>query len=323
METQANRSRIQSAEPFNHQPGPQPACGTEFRHFLQQIVVSVEKERQARRELVYFQPRLDGGLDICDAIRQGKGDLLYRGASGLAHVVPRNGYGIPERHRLAAILKYICDKPHRGLRGEDVGPACHVFLENVVLDRPAQNSRIDALPARDRDIHGKQNGGRGVDGHTRRDLIQRYAAKQSFHIFQARNRNAYFPDFAFGYWIVRVVTDLRWKIESHRKSTLTLVEQKLKAAIGFRRVRVSGVLTHGPQSPSIHRGLCAAREWQLPGEALVFKVVSVGEVKRLQPKPGIGFEMFPTLRTPGTGDLIFPGLFCLCEVFSHVRVSNA
>ena len=54
-----------------------------------------EEEGHARREVVYGQAGIQGGLDVGDGVGQGERHLLHGGGSRLAHVVAGDGDGVP------------------------------------------------------------------------------------------------------------------------------------------------------------------------------------------------------------------------------------
>ena len=91
----------------------------------------------------------------------------------------------------------------------------HVLLEDVVLNRAAQLPRIDTLLLRRGDVEAIENHGRSVDGHRRRDLIERNTVEEHLHVGQARDCYAALADFAFRPRMIRVVTHERRKIEGH------------------------------------------------------------------------------------------------------------
>ena len=55
---------------------PQPARSTELGDFLEEIVVSVKKEREAGGEAIHIQSRPGGCFHVSDGIGEGEGDFL-------------------------------------------------------------------------------------------------------------------------------------------------------------------------------------------------------------------------------------------------------
>ena len=81
VEAQHQRARIAGSEAVAHDAGPEPSRGAELRHLFQEVVVGVEEERELRGEGVDGQAGRERGLDVGDAVGQGEGHLLDRGAS--------------------------------------------------------------------------------------------------------------------------------------------------------------------------------------------------------------------------------------------------
>ena len=59
VEAQHRRGLVAGAEALAHDPRPHPPRGAELRDLLEDVVVGVEEEGQARRELVDRQPGVD------------------------------------------------------------------------------------------------------------------------------------------------------------------------------------------------------------------------------------------------------------------------
>jgi len=70
------------------------------------------------------------------------------------------------------------------LSAGSTGVLGHVLLEDVVLHGAAQLRDRDALFLRGGDIAAEQNCRRPVDRHGRRDLVERDAIEQGFHVRQ-------------------------------------------------------------------------------------------------------------------------------------------
>ena len=100
------------------------------------------------------------------------------------------------------------------LRRVDIGAARNVFFQHVVLHCAGQLAYLRALFLRYGDIQGQQDARGGIDGHRGADAFQRQTVEQRFHIFQAGDRDADFAHFSFRKRVIRVVTHLRWEIES-------------------------------------------------------------------------------------------------------------
>src|SRR5690606_28465247 len=131
-----------------------------------------------------------------------KADFLRGRRARFTDVVTTDRNRIPLRYVFRAVSKDVADDPERRRRREDVRPTRDVLLEDVVLDRAVQLIWRDALLFRHRDVHRQENRRGGVDRHARRNLVQRDAIEQGFHVGQRVDGNAYFTDFARGDRIV-------------------------------------------------------------------------------------------------------------------------
>ena len=174
-----------------------------------------KKEREPGCKFIYVQARIQRALHICQSIGQGKGDLLHRGAAGLAHVIPGDGNRVPLRNILLGVGEHVGNNPHRLLRWIDVGPARNVFLQNIVLHRATKLTNVFAGAPRHRNIERQQNGRGGIDGHGCRNLLQINAGKQALHVFDGVNGHAYPAHLAHGHGMIRVHADLCGQVEGH------------------------------------------------------------------------------------------------------------
>jgi hypothetical protein len=174
-------------------------------------------------------------------------------APGLAHVVAGDGDGVEARERLGAVAEGVRDDPQGGRRRVDVGPAGDVLLEHVVLDRAPELARVDALLLPDELVHQQQQGGRRVDRHRRRDLIERDPVEQRLHVLDRVDRDADLADLAVGDLGRAVVAHLRGQVEGHRQARGALLEEVLVAAVRLLGRRHPGVLPHRPQPAAVHR----------------------------------------------------------------------
>jgi hypothetical protein len=151
----------------------------------------------------------------------------------------------------------------------NVSPARDVLLENVVLSGAGKLLDVGAGAARNGHIEREQDARRGVDGHRRRDVVERYAVEEALHVLDGIDRYADFADFAEGEGLVGVVADLRRQIEGDRKALSPLLEKEFVTVVALFCVAHAGVLAHGPEPAAIHGGLNAAREGKFAGEAEV------------------------------------------------------
>ena len=91
MKAQHPRARILRLKIFTHDVRPHASGGAKLCDLFQKIGVRVEKERQARSEVVHVESRFDGGLYVSHAITQRECNFLHSGGAGLPHVVARDG----------------------------------------------------------------------------------------------------------------------------------------------------------------------------------------------------------------------------------------
>ena len=102
VEAQHHGAGVLGPEALLHDLGPEAAGRPEFGHLFQEIRVGVEEEGEPRPEFIHLHARLDGRLDVGDAVGQGEGDLLHRGGAGLPDVVAADADGVPLGHFLGA-----------------------------------------------------------------------------------------------------------------------------------------------------------------------------------------------------------------------------
>ncbi len=267
VEAQPERALVVRRVALAHQLGPQPPRGAELRHLLEEVVVGVEEEREARGEVVDREPALERGVDVGEAVGEGEGDLLHRGRARLAHVVAGDRDRVPPRHLVRAELDQVGDQLHRGLGRVDVGAARGVLLEQVVLHRAADLAPGHALLLGHDQVEGEQDRRRGVDGHRGRDAVERDAVEQAAHVGDRRDRHADAPDLAARQRVVGVVADLGRQVEGHREAGRALLEKVAVAAVRLGRVGEAGVLAHRPAPLAIALGVEAAGEGKGAGRA--------------------------------------------------------
>src|SRR5436309_6569883 len=87
VESKHRRTRIVRVESLRHYPVPDFSGGPILRDLLEQIVVRVEKEREARRKIVHVETGAARPFDVLDAVVQGKRELLQGGGTGFANMI--------------------------------------------------------------------------------------------------------------------------------------------------------------------------------------------------------------------------------------------
>ena len=90
---------------------------------------------------------------------------------------------------------------------------------------PASARDVGALPPGHGDVQRQQDDRRGVDGHRRRDAVERDAVEQHGHVLDRVDRHADAADLAGRQAVVRVVADLRRQIEGDAQARDALREQ--------------------------------------------------------------------------------------------------
>jgi hypothetical protein len=171
------------------------------------------------------EARIDGSLDVGEAVREREGELLHRSRTGLADVVPGDRDRVEARQVLLGVGHRVDRQAHRWARRVDVVPARRVLLEDVVLDRAAQLLRRDALALARQLVQEQQHGGGRVDRHRRRRLAHRDALEEALHVLDRVDRDTGAPDLAETLRIVGVETELRRQVERRRQAGLTALEQ--------------------------------------------------------------------------------------------------
>ena len=231
VEAERERARVRRAEAVAHDLRPEPARRAELRDLLEEVVVRVEEEGEPRAEVVGRQPRVDRGLRVGDPVREREGELLRSRRARLADVVPRDRDRVPARHPLGRVREEIRRDPHRRPRREDVVPAGDVLLEDVVLHRPAELRRLDALLLRDELVEQEQQRGRRVDRHRRRDVAERDAVEQQLHVRDRVDRDTRAADLALGAGVVRVVA----RAASEGRTRRSVPSARVRAGSGSAR----------------------------------------------------------------------------------------
>ena len=229
--------------------------------------------------------------------------------------------GVPLRHFFGAVCKNIGDNFHGRPGWKNIGPPGGIFFQDIVLNSAPQFIEGDILPFRQHQIHGHEDGGRGIDGHGGADLVQGNALKQGFHIPQGVDGHPNFADFPPGQVVVRVKPDLGGQVKGHGQPGLAGVQQIMIPLIGFLGRAEAGILPHGPEAASVGGGLHAPGVGKLPGQAQFFHVVEIFQIQRsINPlhrnargidEIGLSFGHF----LQGLGDLLLVFGFRLLNAF--------
>ena len=237
---------IVGTETLAHEARPQPTRGAELGDLLEEIAMRGEEERQARRKGIDGEPGVDGLLYVGDRISERERHFLHRRGAGFANVVARDGDRIPLRHFGRAEAEHLRRERERGIGRIDVRAARDVFFENVVLYGARQRRARDAAFLGDDNVHREQRGGRRVDGHRRRDFVERNTVEQHVHVVDRIDGDTDPTDFTAGARRVGVDAHLRGQIERDREAGLPRLQQQAESLVGRPRRPEARVLAHRP-----------------------------------------------------------------------------
>src|SRR5581483_7878763 len=98
MTAQHPGARIFCTVAFAHQACPQAATRPKLGDLLKEVVVHIEEEGEAWRELVDLESTLEGSFHIGQSIGQCKSKLLNGGGSCFTDMVTTNADGVPAGH---------------------------------------------------------------------------------------------------------------------------------------------------------------------------------------------------------------------------------
>ncbi len=198
MEAKRGRPRVRRPEALAHDLRPQPSCGPELRHLLEEVVVRVEEEGEPLSERVGREPRGDRRFAVGDAVRERERELLRGARSGLADVVPGDGDRVPAGEPLLAVGEEIRGQPHGRTGRKDVVASGDVLLQHVVLHRALEALPVDALTLCHELVEKEEKGGGRVDRHRRGDLGEGNSLEQRLHVGDRVDRHSGPPDLALG-----------------------------------------------------------------------------------------------------------------------------
>ena len=109
---------------------------------------------------------------------------------------------VPAGNLSLAVLEDVRNQPQR-LRGRvDVSPAGDVFLEYVVLNGSGQRRPWDPVALTDQLVHQQERRCRCVDGHRRRDLVERDPVEEDLHVVDRVDRDPDLADFTVSQLVV-------------------------------------------------------------------------------------------------------------------------
>ena len=251
MKAKHHRTRILRTVLFLHPPGPDPARGPVLRDLLEKIQVRIEKERQARGEIVHFHSPLEARFHVCEAVGQRERQLLRRRRTGLPDVVPADRNGIPLWHFLRAKLNHVGHDPHGGTRRIDPFLLRNILFQDIGLHRSAQGYPRRTLFLGNRGIHRQHHRGRRVDRHRRGDVSEGDSFEEYLHVGQRTYRHTANADLSLRRECIRIVPHEGGKIKRHREPRLSMGQQVVVAFVGILRRPKSGELAHRPHFPTV------------------------------------------------------------------------
>src|SRR5258708_24498279 len=247
--------------------GPDAARGAQLGDLLEEIVVDVPEIREPAGEVVDVEPASESALDVGEAVGKRERQLLRGRRSRFADVVAADRDRVPLWRVRRAPLEAVDDQTQRGLDGKAPGVLRHVLLQNVVLNRALQLVARYALLFGGGDVEGPEDDRGPVDRHRRRDLVERNAREQVFHVLEARDRDTALPPFAVGSGVIRVVAHQRRKVERDGEARCSVREEELVALVRLARGPEAGELAHRPQLSAVAGRVNAAGEGELAGDA--------------------------------------------------------
>ena len=200
---------------FRHNPVPQNPCSPQFRRFHKEIHTNGKEKRQTPGKGIHIHPPRNRRAHIFAPICNGIGQFLHQIRTGLLHVITADRNGVELRHITGGKFDNIGHNTHGGLRWVNISIAHHEFFENVILDCAREGRAADALLFTGHDEGGQNRDHRAVHRHGDRNLIQRDAIKEGFHILYTVNRHPSFTNIADNARMIAVIAPMRGQIEGH------------------------------------------------------------------------------------------------------------
>src|SRR5208283_964369 len=175
-----------------------------------------------------------------------------------------------------AELEGIDDQAHARSGRIDVFLLRDVLLEDVVLNGAGNFLPVGTLLFGNDQVHRPEHASGRIDGHRGGDFFQIDAVEKDLHVFERVDGNAALADFAFAGRMIGVVAHERGQVEGHGKASAAVLEQILRALVGFLGRGEAGEHAHGPELAAVSGRVNAARVGRLAGVAEILIVVPVG-----------------------------------------------
>src|SRR5207237_2955142 len=150
--------------------------------------------------------------------------FLQSGRASLAYVVAAHGNRVVLRHMARTELEGVDDEFHRGAYRVNPLLLRDVLLEYVVLERARNFSEVRALLLGDDQIHREQDGRGRVYRLRDRDLFERDAVEENFHVRERRDGDAALADLALRERRVGVVAHERRQVVGDGESGLAVLK---------------------------------------------------------------------------------------------------
>jgi len=157
-------------------------------------------------------------------------------------------------------------------------PAGDIFLQDVILDGPADAAGIGAGAFGHGHVQGQKNRCRGVDGHRRGNFLEVDAVEEPLHVLDGIDSDSHFSYLAQGHGVIGIHADLCRQIEGNGEAGGAVREQIFVAPVGLFGVAHARVLAHGPEAPAIHGGLHPARVREFSGVGEIAIVIEFLEI---------------------------------------------
>ncbi len=300
-----------------HPPSPDAPRGAELRDLLEEVDVGVEEKRETRCKVIDAHAPFDTRVYVGHSVSEREGKLLDRGRAGLSNVVAGDGDRVPLRDLFGAVLDGVDDQPHRRSRRKDELLLRDELFEDVVLQRATELRRGYALLFGDGDVHAQQDRSRRVDRHRGRDVAERDAVEQGFHVGQRVDRHPAVPDLPTAGRGVRILAHQRGHVKGHRKARLAVGQQVLVAAVGFLRRCKAGELAHRPQAAAVSAWVNPACVRELAGKLFRPSGAVIRGVQRLERDPRDRRRLDPVVARGAGLEVLLPGLFQIASSNFH------
>ncbi len=236
---------------------PELAECTHLAHLFDEADAGVDKEADPSDDLLElfsldlaaFTNQVEGP----DGVGQGEGQFLRRRRTCLLQMIGADVRRVPFRDIGQRILVHLGDHAQALLRRKDVGAPGEVFLDDIVLRGPLQQSDVFTAFPGQRHIERQQPHRSGVDGHRGVHLLKGNAFEESVEVFQAVDRYADLADLRASNGMIGGVAALGGQIKGDREAGLPFVQIGAVEFVGLAGVGVASVGSKDPWLVAGHR----------------------------------------------------------------------